>query len=157
MKHLSDEEIQKYLDEDPSLNKTKFEKHLKSCHICQPNVQVYRQLYTGLSDETGFLLSANFSDSVVSQLKQSKEKSYNFFETALLIIAGLFSLGLISYFTKLDVVILSILEKNMQQMTPLFENIGTILGGNLTILTFAILILVLFGFADRVLLHAKHR
>jgi hypothetical protein len=156
MKHLADEVIQKYLDGDADINKSEIDQHFSSCQACRQNVQQYRQLYVGLADETGFMLSANFSDSIVSQLQKSKEKSYNFFETALLIVAGLFSSGLFFYFTNLDAVVLSILEKNVQQMTPLFENVGAILGGNLTILAFAFLILILFGFADKLLLHAKH-
>ena len=108
MNHLSDEQIQKYLDKDHSLNKADIEKHLKTCDSCQQNVIVYKQLYTNLADETGFMLSANFSESVVNRIRKKEEKSKNFFEGLLLAIAGLFSVGLVFYFTNLGNMLLNI-------------------------------------------------
>ena len=157
MNHLSDEDIQKYLDNDPELNKAEVDNHLKICDRCRQDYMIYKQLYSELTDETGFMLSANFSESVVSRIKKNKEKSYNFFEGLLLAVAGLFSVGLIFYFTNLGAVFLDIFAKSTVQLKPFFEGTGNILGGNLTIILFAIIVLILFGFADRLFLSIKHR
>lgn len=157
MNHISDEDIQKYLDKDPKLDNAGIERHLKICEDCRRNYRLYKQLYMGLTDETGFMLSANFSESVVSRIQRSNEKSYNFFESLLLTIAGLFSTGLIFYFTDLGGVIWGALRKNVQELQPTLHGIGNILGGNLTILLFAIAIIILFGVADKFIFQTKHR
>lgn len=157
MNHLTDDDIQKYLDKESGQDRAEIEKHLKSCEGCRQNHLLYKKLYTGLADETGFMLSANFSESVVSRVKKSKEKSSDFFESVLLAIAGLFSLGLIFYFTNLSEALLNIFRKNAQELEPFLKGIGSILGGNLTILIFAIAIIILFGIADKVIFQVKHR
>jgi hypothetical protein len=156
MNHLSDEQIQKYLDKNNSLNRTDIEKHLKTCDSCQKNLMIYKQLYSGLTDETGFMLSANFSESVVSRIKKKEEKSKNFFEGLLLVIAGLFSVGLLFYFTNLGKVLLSVFQKNSAELKPFIVGIGNIFGSNLILILFAIIILLLFGLADKLILQTKH-
>lgn len=156
MNHLSDEEIQKYLDKDSGLNRADIEKHLKTCNSCRTNFIAYKQLYTNLEDETGFMLSANFSESVVSRIKKSKEKTSNFFEGMLLTIAGLFSIGLVFYFTNLGNVLLNIFQKNSAEVKPIIEGIGNIFGSNLILILFAVIILILFGLADKLILQTKH-
>ena len=157
MNHLSDEDIQKYLDKDGSLNRTEIEKHLKSCVSCQQNLTAYKQLYTGLANEMGFMLSANFAELVISRIKKSREKSYDFLESLLLAIAGLFSGGLLFYFTNLDKVLLNIFQKNTTEIKPFIEGIGNIFGSNLILILFAVIILILFGLADKFILQIKHR
>lgn len=157
MNHLLDKDIQKYLDKESGLNRSDIEKHLKTCTSCQQRYAVYRQLYTGLANETGFMLSADFSDSVISRIKKSKEKSNDFFEGLLLAIAGLFSVGLLFYFTNLGKVFLNIFQKNTAEVRPLIEGVGNIFGSNLIIILFAIIILILFGLADKFILQIKHR
>ena len=157
MKHLSDEDIQKYLDKDRGLNRPDIEKHLRTCNSCQQHFIAYKQLYTSLADDTGFMLSANFSESVISRIKKSKEKSYDFLESLLLTIAGLFSVGLLFYFTNLDKVLLNIFQKNTTEIKPFIEGIGNIFGSNLILILFAVIILILFGLADKFILQIKHR
>jgi hypothetical protein len=156
MNHLSDKEIQKYLDKDNNLNRTEIEKHLKACNSCQKNLTVYKQLYAGLADEAGFMLSADFAESVVSRIRKSQEKSYNFLENILLGIAGLFSVGLLFYFTNLGNMLLNIFQKNSAEVQPFIEGVGNIFGSNLIIIVFAVVLLILFGLADKLILQTKH-
>lgn len=157
MNHLSDAELQKYLDKDPDLNKAEADRHLRACDHCRQNYMLYRQLYAGLANEAGFMLSANFSESVVSRIRKKREKAYSFFEGALLAIAGLFSVGLVLYFTNLGNLMLDIFNKNMQGAEPFLQDIGNIFGGNLTIFISAIIIIILFGVADKLIFQIKHR
>lgn len=157
MNHLTDEDIQKYLDRDSALNKAEVDRHLKDCDHCRQNYLLYKKIYAGLADETGFLLSADFSESVVSRIRKKREKTYSFFEGILLTIAGLFSVGLLLYFTNLRHVLMSIFKKNVQEVEPFFKGIGDIFGGNLTIFIFAIIIIILFGVADKLIFQIKHR
>lgn len=157
MNHLSDEDLQKYLDKDPELNRAQIDRHLKNCDRCRQHYMVYKHLYAGLSDEAGFMLSANFSESVVSRIRKKREKTYSFFESVLLAIAGLFSVGLLIYFTNLGDIMQSVFKKNAQEIEPFLKVIGDAFGGNLTIFLFAIIIVILFGVADKLLLQTKHR
>jgi archaellum biogenesis protein FlaJ (TadC family) len=157
MNHLSDEDLQKYLDKDPELNKAQFDRHLKACDHCRKNYIIYKQLYAGLANEAGFMLSANFSESVVSRIRKKQEKTYSFFETVLLTIAGLFSMGLLFYFTNLGDLLLGTFNKNVQELEPFLKGIGDVFGGNLTIFIFAIVIIILFGVADKLIFQMKHR
>ena len=157
MNHLSDEDLQNYLDKDSKLSRAEVERHLKTCDRCRQNYLIYRQLYAGLANETGFMLSANFSESVISRIRKKREKTYSFFESVLLAIAGLFSVGLVFYFTNLGDVLLDTFNKNLQILEPLVKGVESIFGGNLGIPIFAILIIILFGVADKLIFQMKHR
>jgi len=157
MNHLSDENLQKYLDKDPKVSKAEVERHLKTCDHCRQNYLVYKQLYAGLANETGFMLSANFSESVISRIKKKREKTYSFFESLLLAIAGLFSVGLVFYFTNLGDFLLDTFNKNVQAVEPFLKGVQNIFGGNLGIPISAILIIILFGVADKLIFQIKYR
>ena len=75
----------------------------------------------------------------------------------MLTIAGLFSVGLLLYFTNLDKVLGDIFQKNTAELKPLIQGVGNTFGNNLIFILFAIIILILFGLADKFILQIKHR
>ena len=157
MKHLTDDEIQKYLDKDSSVDNYEIKSHLQNCKQCRQSMILYKKLYSGLADDTGFLLSANFSHTVISQLESKSRNNTKIFEGLLVSIAVVISLGLTIYFTNLDKVFLKVYQSNAQKINDAFESILGLVGGQVTLLSFAIIILFLIGFADKFIFHVRHR
>jgi hypothetical protein len=68
LRHLSDEEIQDYLDGSPSsVNKT-IEEHLETCQLCKGILEEYKKVYAELKKDIGFELSPDFSSLIISKL-----------------------------------------------------------------------------------------
>lgn len=67
LKHLTDAQIQEYLDGNVSKNSW-IADHLKSCGDCEAQIDEYSSLYSALEVEEKVGLSANFADGVVAKL-----------------------------------------------------------------------------------------
>ncbi len=67
LKHLTDEQIQEYLDGNVSKNSW-IADHLKSCGDCEAQIDEYSSLYSALEVEEKIGLSARFADVVVSKI-----------------------------------------------------------------------------------------
>ena len=67
LKHLTDEQIQEYLDGNVS-GKSWFAGHLKSCGDCKEKIDEYSSLYSALEVEEKIGLSARFADVVISKI-----------------------------------------------------------------------------------------
>ncbi len=68
MKHLSDEEIQDYLDGNAPHKKNRIEDHLKSCVHCQNLLSQYQELYIDLKQEPQFQLSEEWIPAIMKKL-----------------------------------------------------------------------------------------
>lgn len=156
MKHLNDEEIQKYLDHDSAIDRIAVKSHLQSCPECRRQFLVYQHLYNHLADERGFMLSANFSDNVIDRLENQKERKYAFLEGILLGAVILISVALAAYFSPLREMALDIYKTNIYSLSPFIQSVEAFLKGNSLVLFTSIVILILISFADRFILQAKH-
>ena len=67
LKHLTDAQIQEYLDGNVSKNSW-ITDHLKSCGDCEAQIDEYSSLYSALEVEEKIGLSARFADGVVSKI-----------------------------------------------------------------------------------------
>ena len=67
LKHLTDNQVQEYLDGKISKNSWMAE-HLRSCSDCTEQIDAYSSLYSALEVEEKMGLSANFADRVVSTI-----------------------------------------------------------------------------------------
>ncbi|HOP07682.1 MAG TPA: hypothetical protein PLF13_10365 [candidate division Zixibacteria bacterium] len=65
MRHLTDDEIQDYLD--TGLNAIAVEQHLAECSDCREAVAAYRLIYTAAAEEPEIELSAQFTDRLVER------------------------------------------------------------------------------------------
>lgn len=101
MEHHQDWQIQAYLDHDPSVNRAEMEAHWVLCRRCRDLLAEYRQLYKGLQDEAGFLLSADFADTVLRKVEGTSRSSFDWMESLLLIGALLLSGVAVWYFSDL--------------------------------------------------------
>lgn len=70
MKHLTDEELQDYLDGNTPEMKAAIEEHLEICASCRENMQIYEGLYTRLRDESGISLSPDFAETVIAKIPE---------------------------------------------------------------------------------------
>jgi len=95
LKHLSEEEIQDYLDSSPSSVDQTAEEHLKTCELCKGVVEEYRRVYAELKADKGFELSPDFSASVISRLPK-EEVSRSGISYAMILMAGISVLVLFS-------------------------------------------------------------
>jgi len=166
LRHLTDEEIQEYLDgnlspQDVSL----FETHLKSCPHCHESLRQYQSLYAGLASDEGFKLSESFAKSVISKLSvEVKPKSrFNYANVFLTILGIVIALGITFYYVDLK----SLGQAISRVLIPQYEFGSTFvasvksflmgLNGNLSLLAFAGLTLLIIAALDRVLVQPRYR
>jgi hypothetical protein len=77
MTHLTDEELQNYLDGNiPSSQISIFEQHFERCAQCQLELEQYRHLYVDLKKDEAFNLSLNFSDAVMQAVQSRAKKAW---------------------------------------------------------------------------------
>ena len=75
-KHLTDAEIQDYLDGNAVREDSTAAEHLDSCGLCKKNLELYKCLYSGLSDDAGYELSVDFADKVVSLVGLGQSRGF---------------------------------------------------------------------------------
>lgn len=68
-RHLTENEIQEYLDGNLSRRRTDALNHAQTCDFCRNRINEYQQLYQGLAGETEFQLPVTFSDTVLAKLE----------------------------------------------------------------------------------------
>ncbi|MEA2030234.1 MAG: hypothetical protein U9N55_01380 [candidate division Zixibacteria bacterium] len=68
MRHISDDEMQAYLDQSDFSEKDNLKHHLRTCSWCRNRFRQYQQLYEGLGKDSGYKLPEGFSDSVMARL-----------------------------------------------------------------------------------------
>ncbi len=157
MKHLRDQDLQAYLDNDPTLQRSDIEKHLRSCQQCRTQLATYKQVYSGLQDEEGFMLSANFAESVISHIEHKDERKSNLGEIGLLLVAIITGIGTAIYYSSIGSVFLEIFEKNTSALGSALGSISILSNVSTYVIVFAIVILTAFGFLDKLLLNVRHR
>ena len=139
MKHLTDDEIQDYLDGNISKDNIDIEKHLQTCRECRNALNQYNDLYDELKDDSDIPLPKNIAQSVVSKISVKTEvQSYNvssdipvgIIGITLMVIAMLYYFGLdritnifnYSLSFKLDFIKTFFME-SLNQLTGLYETL----------------------------------
>ncbi len=95
LRHLTEEEIQDYLDDIPGSGYRFVEEHLRTCQLCQKALEGYKRLYAGLKTDKGFELCPDFTEKVFSKLSPvpASKSGLNYTEVFLVILglaAGIF-------------------------------------------------------------------
>ena len=165
LKHLTDEEIQDFLDGNLSREIALLtERHLETCRLCREAVKQYQSIYAGLDDDEGFDLSKGFARSVVNTLPEQREAKSPF--------------GLLNIFlTILGVIVAAGVTIRYVDLRPLgsalshilpgpqlgsgivafVENLLIGLNGNLGLLILGVLTLVVIGGLDRFFLQPRYK
>jgi hypothetical protein len=113
MNHLTDDQIQFYLDNDKSADIIEIEEHLQQCEKCRFVLKTYQQIYSVIKIENEIPeLSSNFSQNTIRLLEKEQEKKWTLFENILITFTFLISIsasiyffdliGFISYFRNID-------------------------------------------------------
>lgn len=70
--HLTDNQIQEILDARMIQSGPILPMHLGTCASCQKRLESFRQLYSGLAADPGFVLPPTFADSVLDKIPASR-------------------------------------------------------------------------------------
>jgi hypothetical protein len=162
MRHLSDDLIQQYLDSPLIVNQNEVESHLLVCFECREKLEQYQKLYLHLSVESEVVPDKSFNLSVLAAVGriESKKKSRQLVQIAgalsgiMLLVLSLNYFGLISWQGLLS----AVKSTSANIFNPFYETVGLLvekLNGNLELLAFAGLALLLFQLLDHSLL--KHK
>lgn len=101
MRHLTDEEIQAYIDGEAASRPPQVEAHLAECPVCSGVLREYRRLYSALANDRCFAPSFLRATKALSELRlrEKAETGWDRAETAVatLGIAGALAVALWAY------------------------------------------------------------
>jgi hypothetical protein len=143
LNHLSDEQIQNYLDNLESNDKAEIENHLQHCPRCTRNLQIYKEMYHHLGHNSIPNLSKHFPRLVMAKIIVQQEKKTYFWENLSFIILLLFAAAGSSYlinplplWQSMVKPLLIFINKMMGQIPPQLNNSWPIITAGIIILVF---------------------
>jgi hypothetical protein len=164
MKHISDEDLQAYLDGDTAIDTAEIEQHIKSCTVCQTALRAYQEVYHAIESEPVAELAADFSSKVVADIKGKLENKSQLQETLLLLAFFLVGSGVSFYLVNpLPSLINKFKEMNifkeMNSFKEMFssalqfiDQLLPALNGYASIIVMAVLILIVVQILDKKIL-----
>lgn len=156
--HLSDAQLQAYLDEDAALDRKRADAHLRSCRHCRQALGTYKQLYRGLADEGGFMLSANFVSNVTARVEAEQHSRFEYLENGLMVLLGLVALASILVFTDWGSALVAYFTSDRITLVPSFvKDLPLLSEGRWHLALFALLALSAVGLVDKMLVQMRHR
>jgi hypothetical protein len=165
LRHITDEEIQDYLDGNiPEENKY-IQEHLKACERCRKALLEYQSLYLGLKKDQGFELPASFPKTVISKLPEEEiaRSRPKYFEFAFIIlgilIAGFVSVQFINFRPLLNIIsgIQIPLSGFIYTFIHSFEILLKTLNINTSLIIFSALTIIIIKVLDYIILHPKQK
>ena len=150
MKHLTDDQIQAYLDGDKIENINKIEEHLQACEKCRLNLNAYEQIYTTIKIENVFpALSPNFALNTLKEVEKIKEKKWNMFENFLIAFTFIVSISLSVYFFNLTGFLSYFIQIDFSWFTVIVKKLTDTFSPNIIYLAAATLITGIIELFDR--------
>jgi len=162
-RHLTENELQSYLDSDISENQEWIEAHLEFCEECREELAQYQQLYLGLNEDVGFKLPPEFADSVISRIPEPaalprQRRFLNVFASISGAVAGV---AVLLHFTGLGA-LLGFAEYIGHQLASFvtavsggFSELFSALNVNTHLLLYVAIVLAFTLMLDHILLHRK--
>lgn len=166
LRHLTDEDMQEYLDGNLSPeNELSFKTHLEICPLCQGSFKQYQSLYVGLANDEGFELSESFAKSLISKLlAEAKPKArFNYANVFWTILGIIITAGIIIYYIDLKPLGKAISNTFIPQyefgsvLVASIKSFLSGLNGNIALLAFAGLTLLIIAALDRALVQPKYK
>lgn len=162
-RHMTDEEIQAFLEKGTSALDQVFTGHLDECPQCRRQVQEYRALYGSLGEDRDFELAPGFSDAVMARVAaESEAQAKKRLGGMLLSVLGaLAAVALIAYFVDFTPVLnafTEMLQPSLHAGAEAFNDTRNTLdnGGNaVTIVLFAVLVIGAIAGADHLLFRGR--
>jgi hypothetical protein len=153
--HLSDDQIQAYLDSQEIIDKELIEEHLKYCSSCQKNITFYRELYKSLDYDLMPSLPKNFAKQVISGISGTEDSRWYKFESGFIISFFLISIAAVFYF-------INPLPQLLELGSSIISNTGgfiskwlSVLNGNIPLIVVAFVIFLLIEVVDKKILRPK--
>ena len=153
--HLTEEQIQGYLDDQDRFDLKAIEEHLRVCASCQKSLEEYRKLYTALNTDLFSALPNNFSEQVVSVVSGSRESRWQLFESGFIIAFFLFVVAASIYFINPLAFLTNTATNIFISLSGFATKILPELNGNLPIFIVAILIFLLVEVIDKKILRSR--
>jgi anti-sigma factor RsiW len=159
LKHLTDDEIQDYLDGNLPEEKTlSIKRHLDSCPACRQALRQYQTLYEDLQEDKGFELSKGFARAVLQQIPTEPEAQsrFSFLNTLLVVLGILIPLGVTLYYLDLGTLGRTLSHILLEPLGG-FEDLLVSLNGSLGLAACAILTLIVIFGLDRLIARPKYK
>ncbi|MFZ5517966.1 MAG: anti-sigma factor family protein [Candidatus Zhuqueibacterota bacterium] len=104
LKHLTDRQIQRYLDRANAEDNAEIMAHVAQCAECQRSIQAYRAVYQELQSEPKASFSPAFEDAILARLSPQPDRKFQFWKYLLMAASIILGVVLpIGYFLKLHV------------------------------------------------------
>ncbi len=153
--HLSDEQIQQYLDDKNKNNGLAIEKHLENCPDCQHTLNLYKDLYTSLQKDFIPEFSPAFSKKVITKVQATGESRWERLESGFIISIILIGLAVSFYFIN-PLPLLTETGNSLLNSLPSYGSaLLSKLNGNLSFVLIAVVIFLLVEVFDKKLLKPK--
>jgi hypothetical protein len=155
LNHLSDEQIQEYLDNSNPAGRAEIENHLQQCRSCSHRLQIYQNIYRQLRRDMIPDLSANFAGSVLAKIKTSRDKKTNFWENIFIIVLLLAGAMVGSYLLDPIPLLKSVAKPWLDVFSDMPGKVPLQLNSNLVILAGGVIILIFYEFLNNKIVKPK--
>lgn len=164
LRHLTDEEIQEYLDGSlPPENVLLSQTHLEICPFCRESLRQYQRLYVDLAGDEDFELSRDFAKSVTSKLPAMANvpSRPHYVNTLFTVLGSIIGMALIFYYVGLKPLSEAIFHTFLSQyefgstLVASIKSFLVSLNGNISFGVLAGLTFLVIVALDHVLFHPK--
>lgn len=155
MNHLTENEIQDYLDGNLQSDDTYVKFHLDTCSSCGAQLDQYRALYSDLSAELPLPLSGEFADAVIGKVTAEDKSRFFSFDFLMVLGSVITSLGVAYYYFRNELSLPSFswiyawLETFVPVYTQIYGLVNSISATGLSSILFGVLVLLFMEVVDR--------
>ena len=157
MNHLSDDQLQSYLENKKLTNSDDIQDHLNNCEVCKTNLNAYRKIYDVLASEEIPELSHNFVQSTIEKLESSNDQKWTVLENITISIMFVISLGISVYFLDYFNVLSFFKEIDFSMFSGIGKKVINILSPNVIYIIAALLITISVELVDRFKIQKLYR
>jgi hypothetical protein len=151
MNHLTDDQIQIYLDNIKSEDINMIENHLQKCEKCRLNLNTFQQIYKVLGNKDAVpILSSNFVQTTINKIEKANDKKWNIFENIVLAFLFIISISMSIYFFNLSSIVSYFKTIDFSIITGIVDKVIGGMSFNIIYLIAAILISISVELIDRI-------
>lgn len=160
--HLTELQVQAYLDDSPESQPLLVEAHLEECARCRANVDAYRSLYTSLASEEPPSLPTGFSRAVLGRLPLASTRRFELKAGDMTVLAAAVGAILLAGSLMIDLSFATdwlgsgvSFDFGLSALPAKMMALVSAMNGYAVYGAYAVTLLILFGGADRVLLKPR--
>ena len=157
MNHLSNEQLQLFIENKNLANSNEIQDHIYNCQACKTNLNAYRKIYDVLSNEEIPELSDDFIRSTVGKLKSHNDQKWIALENITIAIMCVVSLGIGIYFLDYLNVLSLFKEIDFSLLSGFGKRLINIISPNIIYIIAALLITISIEIIDRFKIQKLYR